>query len=32
MPEREEVTGDWRIVYNDQFAEIIQVIKSGRVR
>jgi hypothetical protein len=29
---REAVTGDWRKLYNEQFTEIIQVIKSRRVR
>ena len=28
MLKREAVTGDWRKLYNEQFTEIIQVIKS----
>jgi hypothetical protein len=29
---RDTVTGDWRKLYNEQFTEIVQMIKSRRVR
>jgi hypothetical protein len=32
MPKREDVTGDWRKLYNEQFIDMLQVIKSRRKR
>jgi hypothetical protein len=32
VPKREEVTGDWRKLYNEQLIDMIQVIKSRRMR